>query len=183
MLLWTLYGRYFTAGGQCYYGLNGVCYSGQYMEDTSQQFDSGIAAWMECVSVNFIWMILHSRWRVVLQFERSVLQWTLYGRYCTAGGQWYCSLNELCYSEHYMEDISQHVDSSIGAWMGWVTVNIILKIWTMKTGQIGEMDILIFSLHCMISRWLNCTLYTFDSTKRPISKQTKLCIPLFNIRH
>ena len=48
------------------------------MEDTSQQVESGIAAWMECVTVNIIWKILHSKWTVVLQIEWSVLQWTLW---------------------------------------------------------------------------------------------------------
>jgi len=37
------------------------------------------------------------------------------GRYITAGGQWYCSWNGVCYSEHYVEDTSQQVDSSIAA--------------------------------------------------------------------
>ena len=77
VLQWTLYGRYFTAGGQWYCSLNGVCYSEHYVEDTSQQVDSGIAAWMECVTVNIMWKILHGRWTVVLQLECSVLQWTL----------------------------------------------------------------------------------------------------------
>ena len=40
----TFIGRYFTAGGQWNYGLNGVRYSEHYVEDTSQQVDSGIAA-------------------------------------------------------------------------------------------------------------------------------------------
>jgi len=44
------------------------------MEDTSQQVDSGIAARMECVTVNITWKILHSKWTVVLQFEWIVLQ-------------------------------------------------------------------------------------------------------------
>ena len=44
------------------------------MEGTSQQVDSSIAARMECVTVNIMWKILHSRWAVVLQFEWSVLQ-------------------------------------------------------------------------------------------------------------
>ena len=70
----TFFGRYFTASGQWYCSLNGVCYSEHYVEDTSQQVDSGIAAWMECVTVNIIWKILHSRWTVVLQLEWSVLQ-------------------------------------------------------------------------------------------------------------
>ena len=59
VLQWTISGRYFTA------------------------VDSGIVAWMECVTVNIIWKILHS------------------------SGQWYCSLNGVCYSEHYVEDTSQ----------------------------------------------------------------------------
>jgi len=134
VLQWTLYGRYCTAGGQWYCSLNGVCYSEHYMEDSAQQVDSGIAAWMECVTVNTIWKILHSRWTVVLQLEWSVLQWTIYGRYFIGNGQWYCSLNGVCYSEHYMEDTAQQVDSGNAAWMECVTVNIIWKIlhrkWT-----------------------------------------------------
>ena len=123
-LQWTFCGRYFTAGGQWYFSLNVVCYSEHFLEDTSQQVDSGIAVWLECVTVNIMWKILHSRWRVVLQHECSVLQWTLCGRYFTAGGQWYCSLNGVCYSEHYVEDTTQQVDSGIAAWMEYVTVNI-----------------------------------------------------------
>jgi len=128
VLQWTLYGRYFTAGGQWYCSLNEVCYSEHYTEDTAQQVDSGIAAWMKCVTMNIIWKILHRKWRVVLQLEWFVLQWTLYGKYFTAGGEWYCNLNGVCYSEHYMQDTSQHVDSGIAAWMECVTVNIIWKI-------------------------------------------------------
>jgi hypothetical protein len=86
-LQWTLSGRYFTAGGQWYCSLNGVCYSEHYLEDTSQLVDSSIAAWNECVTVNIIWKIIHSWWTVVFQLEWSVLQWTLSGRYFTAGGQ------------------------------------------------------------------------------------------------
>jgi len=147
VLQWTLYGRYFTAGGQLYYRLNGVCfgryftaggkwycslnevcYSEYYLEDSSQQVDSGITGWMECVTVNIIWKIFHSKWKVVLQVERIVLQWTLSGRYFTAGGQWYCSLNVVCCCEHYMEDISQQEDSVITGWMECVTVDNIWKI-------------------------------------------------------
>jgi len=132
VLLWTLYERYFTAGEQWYSGLNGVCYIEHYMEDTSQQVDSVTAAWMECVTVNIIWKKLHSRWTVVLQFEWSVLLWTLCGRYFTAGGQWYCSLNGVCYSEHYVEDTSQQVDSGVPAWMECVTSIIKLNLGTRK---------------------------------------------------
>jgi len=59
--------------------LNKVRYSELYLEDTSQQVDSGIGAWIKCVTVNFIWKILHSMWTVVLQLEWSGLQWTLSG--------------------------------------------------------------------------------------------------------
>ena len=103
-LQWILYGRYFTAGGQYTVG------------------------WKKCVTVNIIWKVLHSRWTLVLQLEWSALQWTLYGRYYTAGGHWYCSLNEVRYSEHYMEGTSQQVDTGITAWMKCVTVNILWKI-------------------------------------------------------
>ena len=51
--------------------------------------------------------VLHSRWTVVLWVERSVLQRTVSGRYCTAGGQWYCGLKGVCYSEHYVEGTAQ----------------------------------------------------------------------------
>ena len=134
VLHWTLCGSYITAGGQWYCILNGVCYSEHYVEDTLQRVDSGIAALMECVTVNIMWKIHYSWWTVVLQLEWSVLQWTLCGRYITAGGQWYCSLNGVCYSEHYVEDTSQQVDSGIAAWMECVTVNVMWKIlhsgWT-----------------------------------------------------
>ena len=117
VLQWTLYGRYCTTGGQWYCKLNGVCYSEHYLKVVSQMVDSGIAAWMECVTVVITWKILHNRWTVLLQLEWSVLQCTLSGRYFTIGGQWYCSLNGVCYSEHYLEDSSQHMGSVIAAWM------------------------------------------------------------------
>jgi len=50
---------------------------------------------------------------VVFLLEWSVLQCTLCGSYCTAGGQWYCGLNGVCYSELYVEGTAQQVDSSI----------------------------------------------------------------------
>jgi len=59
--------RYVTACEQLYCSLNGVCYSEHYMEDTSQQVDNYIAAWMECVTMNIIWKIIHSMWTVLLQ--------------------------------------------------------------------------------------------------------------------
>jgi len=75
-----------TGVGEWYYGLNGVCYCEQYVEGTD------------------------SSWRVELQFEWSVLHWTLYGRY------W------------------QQVESVVAAGMECVTVNIMWKVlhrkWT-----------------------------------------------------
>ena len=129
VLQWKLSERYFTVGGQCYCSLNVLCYSKHYLEGTSLQVESGIAAWMKCVTVNINWKILHDRWTVVLLLEGSVLQWTLSGRYFTAGGQWYCGLNVVCYSEYYLEDTSHQVDGCIAAWMKCVTVNIIWKIF------------------------------------------------------
>ena len=111
VLQWTLSGRYFTAGGQWYCSLNGVCYSEHYVEDTSQQVDSVIAGWMECVTVNNIWKVLHSRWTVLLQVEWSVLQWTLFRRYFKAGGQWYCSLNGERFSYHQVKFGTWRLDS------------------------------------------------------------------------
>jgi len=146
VLQWTLSGRYFTAGGQWYCNLNGVCYSEQYLEDTSQQVNSGIAAWMACVTVNIIWKILNNRWTVVLQLEWSVLQWTLSGRYFTTVGQWYCNLNGVCYSEHDLEDTSQQVDSGIAARMECVTVNIIWKI-------LHNRRTVVLQLECSVLQW------------------------------
>ena len=61
--------------------------------------------------MNIMWKILHSRCTVVLHLEWGVLQRTLCGRYFTAGGQRYYSLNGAHYSENYVEDNSQQVDS------------------------------------------------------------------------
>jgi len=152
VLQWTLCGRYCTAGGHWYCRFNAVCYREHYEEDTSQQVESGIVAWMECITVNIMWKILHSRWTVVLQLEWSVLQWTLCGRYCTAGGQWYCSLNVVCYSEQNVEDTAQQVENGIGAWMECVTVNIIWKVlhssWTV-----------VLQLECIVLQWTVCGRY------------------------
>ena len=46
---------------------------------------------------------------------RGKVEDTFIGRYCTAGGQWYCGLNGVCYSEHYVEGTAQQVDSGIVA--------------------------------------------------------------------
>jgi len=42
--------------------LNGAHYREYYVEDTSQQVDSGIVAWMACVTVNIMLNILQRRW-------------------------------------------------------------------------------------------------------------------------
>ena len=46
---------------------------------------------------------------------RAKVQGTFIGRYCTVGGQWYCRLNEVCYSEHYVDDTAQQGDSGTAA--------------------------------------------------------------------
>ena len=51
----------------------------------------------------------------MLHVIRAKVECKFIGRYFTAGGQWYCSLNGACYSEHYVEDTSQQVDSGIEA--------------------------------------------------------------------
>ena len=68
---------------------------------------------MECVTVNIMWKLLHSKWTVVLWVECSVLHCTVCGRYCTAGGQWYCGMNVVCYCEQYVEVTAQQVESGI----------------------------------------------------------------------
>ena len=110
------------------------------MEDTSQQVDSCIAVCMKFVTVNIMWKLLHSRWTVVLQVECSGLQSTLCGRYFTVGGQWYCSLNGVRYSEHYVEDTSQQVDSAITALMEFVTVNIMWKILHSRSTVLFQLE-------------------------------------------
>ena len=49
----------------------------------------------------------------MLHVIRAKVQGTFIERYFTAGGQWYCSLDGVCYSEHYVEGTSQQVDSGI----------------------------------------------------------------------
>ena len=60
-----------------------------------------------------MWNVLHSKSTVILCVEWSVLQRKLYGMYCTAGGQLYCGLNVVCYSERNVEVTAQQVDSGI----------------------------------------------------------------------
>ena len=90
-----------------------MCYSEHYVESTVQQVDSGIAVWMECVTLNIIWKIRHSKWTVVLQFVWNLLQLILCVCYCTAVEQCYCRLYGLCYSEHLVEGTTQQMDSGI----------------------------------------------------------------------
>ena len=125
---WTLYFMSWTAGGQWNCGFSGVCYREHYMEGTAQQVDSCIVGWMDCDTEKIIWKVPHCRWTVLLWFQCSVLQWTLCGRYCTANGQWYCGLNEVCYSEHYVEGTAQQVDSGNVGWVECVTVNNMWKV-------------------------------------------------------
>jgi len=127
VLQWTVCGRDCTAGGQWYFGLNVFCYSEQYEEVTAKRVDCGIVGWMGCVRVNSMLNVLHSGWTVVLWFELIALQWTVCRRYCTTGGQWYCVLNGVCYSEKYVECTAQQVDSGIVGRMECVRVNIMWK--------------------------------------------------------
>ena len=149
VLQWTVCGRYYTAGGQWYCVLNVVCYSEHYVEGAAQQVDSGIVGGMECVTVNSKWKVLHSRWTVVLWVEWSVLQWTLCGRYCTAGGQWYCGLNGVCYSEQYVEGTEQQVDSRIVDWMECVTVNSMCKV-------LHSRCTVLLWVECSVLQWTVC---------------------------
>jgi len=103
--------------------------------------DSGIARWMEVVTVNFTWKLLHSRCSVILQDERSVLQRTIRERYCTASGQCYWRFTLVCYSEHYVKCTAQHVDSGISGYVECVILNFKWKLihsrWTVVL-QLGE---------------------------------------------
>ena len=149
---WTLCGSYCTAGGQWYCNLNMVCFIEHLVEGPAQQVDSGILVSMACFTVNIMWKLLQSSWTVVLQLECSVLQWTSCGRYSTAGGQLYCSLNGVCFSEHYVEGIAQFVNSGIIAWMECFTVNNMSKIlhssWTA-----------LLKLECSVLEWTLCGRY------------------------
>jgi len=90
-----------------------VSFSEHYILCPEQQVDSGIVGLVECVTENIIWKVLHSKWTVVLWVEWIVIQRKLYGRYRTAGEQFYCGFNVVCYSEHYVEGIAQQMDSGI----------------------------------------------------------------------
>jgi hypothetical protein len=59
--------------------------------------------------------MLQSRWTLLLQFELSVLQQTLLGRCFTVGEHYYFSLKKVHYSEQYLDDASQQVDTGIAA--------------------------------------------------------------------
>lgn len=51
-----------------------MCYSEQYLEDTSQQMDSGIAAWKKCFTVNIMWNFGPWGWE---SYEKNSLFWSL----------------------------------------------------------------------------------------------------------
>jgi len=152
VIQWTVCGRYFTACGRLYFGLNGVCYSELYMEGTAKQVDSCIVGWMECDRVNSMWKVLHSKWTVVLWVEWCVIQWTVCGRYCTAGGQWYCGLNVECYSEQYVEVTAKQVDSCIVGWMECDTVNSMWKV-------LHSMWTVVFWVKWSVLQWKVCGKY------------------------
>jgi len=175
VLQWTVCENYCTAGGLWYCGLNGVCYSEQYVEGTAQQVDSGIEGWMEYVTVNSMWKVLHSGWTVVLWVEWSVLMWTLCGSYFTAGGQWYCGLNGLCYSVEYVEGTPQRMDCGIVGWMEWVIVNRMWKIlhrrwtvvlwvewnviqWTVCGSYCSASGVVLW-FECSVLQWTLCGRY------------------------
>jgi len=128
VLQWILCGSYCTASGQLYCNLNGLCYTKRYAEVIPQHMDRSIAVWMVCVTVKYMWKLLHSMWAVIFQFEWNVLQSTSCGIYCTAHAQCYFRLNGVCYSVHYVEFTAQHVDSGIAAWMECVILNIMWKL-------------------------------------------------------
>ena len=170
MLQWTLHGSYSTIVGQWRCGLNGVCYSEQNVEGTAQQVDRAIVGSMECVSVNIMWKLLHGRWTVVFWLERSVLQWGISGRNCKAGGEQNCSLNWMCYSDHYVENTAQQMDNGIVAWMECVTVNIMSKLqhskwtvvlwlewsalqWTLCGSYSTTVGQLYCKFECKLSQW------------------------------
>jgi len=146
MLHWTVCGIYSTAVRQWFCRFNLVCYSKYYLEDTVKQVDSIIVTWMEYVTANYTRYILHSWCCVILQLQRSMLEWNLFGSYCTAGGQCYFSLNGDCYSERYMEGTTQQDDSIIAAWMRCFTMNPVWKVmhsmwsvvWSWKCSGYGE---------------------------------------------
>jgi hypothetical protein len=122
-LQWTLSGIYFTALDVSYCSLNNDLYSEHYLDDTSQQVGTGIAAWINCVTGNITWKMLHM-WTLILQSEWRAIQWILFGRYLTLGEGWYYSLNKVPHVEHYVEGTSQHLDTGITAWIHSVTINI-----------------------------------------------------------
>ena len=120
VLQWTLCGNYFTAGGQWYCVLSGVCYSEHYLEGTVQLGISGILGWEGCVTENIMWKLLHSNWTVVLWVEWIVLQWTLCRSYFTAGGQCYCGLNMVCFVNSMWT--LEHCRWTVVLWVAWSTL-------------------------------------------------------------
>ena len=166
--------------------------SEHYLESTSQQLDCGIEAWTKCVTVNIIWKILHSMWTVLFQLKLNVIKLSSFGRYITQTGQWYCSLNAIWYSEHYLQDTLQQVDSGFAVWKKCDTLNIIWKIlhgcrlWycslikclqvniKRNLGQLEETynkwTLLFWSLNCSMSRVQYWAMHTLEFTEFPAVK-------------
>ena len=181
VLQWILSGRYFTVGAHCCCSLNEVRYSKHYQEDASEQVDSDIAAWMECVTVNIIWKILHSRWTLLLQLEWSVLQWTLSGRCFRAGGYRYCSLNGVRYIEHYLETIAQQVDSDIAPWTMCLTINIKGNFEPWRLEKIWQKNFLVLKFAQGNVAWNKLYSTYFDCTTISVAKVTKFFIPIWKV--
>ena len=152
VLQWTVCGKYCTAGGQSYCGLSGGCYSEQYVEGTAQQVDSSIVGWMQCVTVNSMWKLLHRKRTVLLCVEWSVFQWTLCASYCRACGHFYCRLNGACYSEQYVEGTAQQVEGGIVGWLECVRVDIMWKVLQSRWAEVLCFD-------CVVLQWTVCGRY------------------------
>jgi len=135
---------------------------------------------MECVTVNILWKVPHSRWTLVLEFGCSALQLTFCKLYYTAGGQFYCRLNEVRYSDHYVDGTAQQVMSGIVAWMD-------LLQWTLNEiyeprNYCERKEIYIFLfwiLHWSMSCVLYFTMHKCNFNTSSVAKEARLFIPLF----
>ena len=78
--------------------------------------------------MNITWKILHSRYSVLFQFEWSVFQLTLCGRYCTIGRQLSCRFYGVFFSEDCVGGTAQEVNSGIVTLMVHVTVKNMWKL-------------------------------------------------------
>ena len=59
------------------------------------------------------WNVLNSMWAVSLWVECSLLQCTVCGSYCTAGGKCYCGFNGCVTVKNKGKYTAQQVDSCI----------------------------------------------------------------------